>query len=330
MKIVSETEWSSWLSKQTKKHILQNTAWGQLKNNFNWKPIRCINETQTAGAQILFRKLPLGLTFAYIPKGPVGNLDSEFWKSVDFICKRQKAMFLKVEPDLYNEDDKSPFSDDFRFVPGLSIQPRRTIVVSLQGPVNEWLGRMKQKTRYNIRLAEKKGIEIRKTADIDTFYEILLSTGNRDNFGIHSKEYYRKVFDCFQPGGNIALFLAYYKEQPLAGVIVFSSGKRAWYFYGASNEHERNRMPTYLLQFEAMKWASQQGCNEYDLWGIPDFNEDYLEENFSKLSEGLWGVYRFKRGFGGQIKRYMGAFDRVYNPFLYSLYKTYSKMRGSP
>ncbi len=329
MKIVSETEWSNWLLQRKNIHVLQESAWGQLKNNFGWTPIRCINEDQTAGAQILFRKLFFGLTIAYLPKGPVGKADSNFWESVDVICNRKKSIFLKVEPDLYEGEDSSLCIEDVRFKPAPSVQPKRTIVVDLQGTPEEWLDRMKQKTRYNIRLANKKGVDIRQSDDVDTFYEIMISTGNRDNFGIHSKEYYQKACEYFQPEDNIALFLAYYEEQPLAGLMVFSAGERAWYFYGASNDTERNRMPTYLLQFHAMQWAAAKGCKNYDLWGIPDYEEPYLEDNFSGRSEGLWGVYRFKRGFGGKIKRYMSAFDRVYNPILYSLYRVYTKKSGT-
>jgi Uncharacterized protein involved in methicillin resistance len=88
-----------------------------------------------------------------------------------------------------------------------------------------------------------------------------------------------------------------------SSVPVFARGRRAWYVYGASNDQERNRMPTYLLQWEAMRWARARGAEEYDLWGVPDADEETLEAHFTERSDGLWGVYRFKRGFGGQVKR---------------------------
>jgi lipid II:glycine glycyltransferase (peptidoglycan interpeptide bridge formation enzyme) len=102
--------------------------------------------------------------------------------------------------------------------------------------------------------------------------------------------------------------------------MVFSDAKRAWYVYGASNDQERNRMPTYLLQWEAIRWAKARGCEEYDLWGVPDENEETLEANFETRHDGLWGVYRFKRGFGGQLKRAAQALDKVYMPLFYKLY----------
>ncbi|HRQ32721.1 MAG TPA: peptidoglycan bridge formation glycyltransferase FemA/FemB family protein, partial [Anaerolineales bacterium] len=103
-------------------------------------------------------------------------------------------------------------------------------------------------------------------------------------------------------------------------LFVARNGNRAYYLYGASTDEERNRMPTYLLQWEAMKWAKARGCEEYDLWGVPDEDEATLEANFESRHDGLWGVYRFKRGFGGELKRAAQAMDRVYNPILYWAY----------
>ena len=111
--------------------------------------------------------------------------------------------------------------------------------------------------------------------------------------------------------------------------MVFTAGERAWYLYGASNNQERNRMPTYLLQWEAMLWAKQRGCLEYDLWGIPDYEEQVLEDQFEKRHDGLWGVYRFKRGFGGSIARSADAWDRVYSPLFYTLYRWWINRQGT-
>jgi peptidoglycan pentaglycine glycine transferase (the first glycine) len=111
-------------------------------------------------------------------------------------------------------------------------------------------------------------------------------------------------------------------------LMVFAQGKRAWYLYGASRSAHREKMPTYMLQWEAIRWAKSKGCQVYDLWGIPDADEETLEAQFSKRSDGLWGVYRFKRGFGGRVTRTMGAWDRVYNPVLYRLYNLVIRLRG--
>jgi lipid II:glycine glycyltransferase (peptidoglycan interpeptide bridge formation enzyme) len=116
------------------------------------------------------------------------------------------------------------------------------------------------------------------------------------------------------------LLVAEYEGKPLAALFVARNGNRAYYLYGASTDTERNRMPTYLLQWEAMKWAKVRGCEEYDLWGVPDEDESTLETHFETRHDGLWGVYRFKRGFGGEVKRAVQAMDRVYNPLLYWAY----------
>jgi len=109
-----------------------------------------------------------------------------------------------------------------------------------------------------------------------------------------------------------------------AGLMVFAHGRRAWYFYGASASDHRDRMPTYILQWEAMRWARAHGCTEYDLWGVPDADEDTLENEFSERSDGLWGVYRFKRGFGGRLCRSAGPWDRIYQPVLYKFYERWA------
>ncbi|MHB8134284.1 MAG: lipid II:glycine glycyltransferase FemX [Anaerolineaceae bacterium] len=327
MHIVKKSEWDNWLSHQKNYHILQTSQWGSVKENFGWQSFRIINAE--VGAQILFRKLPLGLKIAYIPKGPIGHPTMSFWAQVDELCRAQKAVFLKIEPDLWESEKFNILEEDpHRFLPSATIQPRQTIVVNLAGDEDVWLNRMKQKTRYNTKLAEKKEVCIQESGDIETFFRIMVSTGNRDNFGIHSKEYYTEVYNQFKATGKILLLLAYYQDQPLAGLIAFHQGNRAWYFYGASNEIERNRMPTYLLQLGAMRWAVLNGCTQYDLWGIPDENEEILEKEFLKRTDGLWGVYRFKRGFGGEIKRYHTAYDRVYNKAIYKLYQLYSSRRA--
>jgi lipid II:glycine glycyltransferase (peptidoglycan interpeptide bridge formation enzyme) len=179
---------------------------------------------------------------------------------------------------------------------------------------------MKQKTRYNIRLARRKGIVIRQTSDIESFHQLIQITGERETFGVHSQAYYQQAFDLFEPKGHCALLMAEFEEKPLAGLMVFAQGERAWYFYGASSNEQRHLMPTYLLQWKAIQWAKEQGCTTYDLWGVPDEDQETLEANFLDRNDGLWGVYRFKRGFGGELRRAAPAWDRVYNPLIYRLY----------
>ena len=316
---VSLSDWKNFLADFPNAHLLQMGEWGELKSAFGWKPVRLISD-DGAGSQILFRRLPLGLTLAYMPKPVFSNklLGDEFWREVDSICKKYRAVFLKVEPDFFG-GDAGKFPSAFK-ISQHNIQPPRTIIVDIRGAEEEILARMKQKCRYNIRLAEKKGVTVRAWDDLDGFYQMMQVTGGRDGFGVHALEYYRRAYELFHPIGVCELLVAEFEGKPLAALTIFAHGKRAWYVYGASNDRERNRMPTYLLQWEAMRWARAKGVEEYDLWGVPDENEEKLEAEFETRHDGLWGVYRFKRGFGGELKRASQAMDRVYAPLLYKLY----------
>lgn len=323
---INSTEWDNFLSTYPDTHILQTQAWGELKSSYGWRVAYfCKNNT---GAQVLFKNLPFGFNIAYIPKGPIGPDWKALWQELDINCKKNKTIFLKVEPDLWDTESSSiePNMDDFK--PNASaIQPRRTITIDLINDEQSILSSMKQKTRYNIRLAEKKGVKVYASDDIDTFHKLMLDTSARDKFGVHSKSYYQKIFDSLYDKGECVLLFAEHNNEPLAAIMVVAHGKRAWYFYGASSDSGRNLMPTYLLQWEAIKWAISKGCLEYDLWGIPDEDLDALERDFLKRSDGLWGVYRFKRGFGGTLRRSAGAWDKIYKPLLYNLYILYNNLR---
>lgn len=331
MNLLTAKEWEQFISSFPNTHILQTPAWGALKADFNWLP-KFIRHGQL-GAMVLFRRLPLGFSIAYIPRGPVGEGDwAPFWSEVEELCKQERAIFLRVEPDIWQ-----PVQEDFienhlpQFIETKqTIQPPRTVLIDLEPSEEDILMEMKSKTRYNIRLATRKEIVVKPSTDVKAFHRMMLTTGERDEFGIHSQQYYQQVYDRFAQQDACVILIAEYNHQPLAGLMAFAYGKTAWYFYGASTDQERNRMPTYLLQWEAIRWAKSKGCKTYDMWGIPDHPESVLEETFLERSDGLWGVYRFKRGFGGDIRRTIGAWDRVFHPHLYKMYQAYSERKKSP
>ncbi len=333
MPLVTHQHWNEFISDCRQAHILQSPAWGELKSQFGWECCRVIRGK--LGAQVLFQKIPLGYQVAYIPRGPIspsGEIFShpdwtDFQNDLDTLCRQRKAVFLKIEPDFWRKDASIGCSppEGYKISPH-SIQPPRTILINLIGTDDEILSRMKSKTRYNIRLAEKKGITVRELDDVEPFYELLESTSDRSDFGIHTKEYYRRAFDLFHKSEECQLFLAEYQGLPLASIMVFIKGKRSWYFYGASSNQHRERMPTYLVQWYAMLWSKERGCQNYDLWGVPDEEFNELEKEFTVRSDGLWGVYRFKRGFGGELKRVCGPWDRIYHPALYNLYTLRAKI----
>ena len=313
MPIISLTDWNQFLAQHPNTHLLQTGEWGELKSAFGWKPVRIVSGD--SGVQILIRKLPLGFTVGYIPKA---NFDQSLLPEIDSACKQNRAIFLKLEPDSW--DNQFIIQHLSFIISKHNIQPPRTIIIDIRGSEEDVLARMKPKTRYNTRLAEKKGVTVRAWDDIDSFHNMMLVTGGRDGFGIHSLEYYKRAYELLHPKGLGEILVAEYEGKPLAALFVARNGHRAYYLYGASTDEERNRMPTYLLQWEAMKWAKARGCEEYDLWGVPDEDEATLEANFESRHDGLWGVYRFKRGFGGELKRAAQAMDRVYNPLLYWAY----------
>lgn len=315
------TVWDRFVASDPAGHLLQTWAWGELKGRFGWRPVRTAVERDgalVAGAQVLFRRLgPLSL--AYVPKGPI-LLDQDptsaeaLWAGIRRLARPLRAVALKVEPDWRDEEAEC---HAWLRAQGLTpsertIQPRHTIIVDLAGSEEDILARMKPKWRYNTRLAERKGVEVSEGGldDVARFHALMRVTGERDAFGVHSADYYRTALSLFAPLGRARLLLASFEGELLAGLLAMQFNGRAYYLYGASGNEQRNLMPNHLLQWRAMQWARAQGCREYDLWGIPDVDED-------PETAPLAGVYRFKAGFGGIEVRYVGAYDRAYCPLLY-------------
>ena len=318
---INPSNWNAFLTKHSTVHLLQSGEWGELKSDFGWEAVHVV-EGET-GAQILFRNLPLGFTFAYLPKGPVTATAPapDFWSAVDKACRARHAVFLKVEPYGWEGEGQPSIFNGQAFVSSPQhIQPHSTLVIDLHGSEDDVFNRMKPKTRYNIRLAGRKEVVVHPSDDLENFYRVMTATGQREEFHVHSQKYYRRAYELFYPLGMCELFAADFQGRTLANLMVFAHGKQAYYLYGASSDEERNRKATYPLQWEAIHWAHARGCEEYDMWGIPDGATDVEEDDAEAREDGLWGVYRFKRGFGGSIKRAITTLDRVYNPMLYKLY----------
>jgi peptidoglycan pentaglycine glycine transferase (the first glycine) len=333
----ADAEWDAFVRQHPQGSVLQTTAWGQLKSEFGWSPHRVWLRREgelVAGAQLLVKSAALGIIrVAYLPHGPLVNWQDDeqvevLLNQIDLAAYEHRAGLLKMEPLLWREDMPpamwASLCEKHGCLPDRdTIQPPRTLLVDLRPSPDDILAAMKQKTRYNIRLAEKKGVTVRQGGadDLPIFTRLMQITGQRDQFGIHEPRYYRAAFNLFAPKNEVALFIAEYEGKPLAGLMAFAVGKTAAYLYGASSNEERQRMPTYAIQWAAIQWAKAQGCHWYDLWGVPDAPEAELEANFNDRSDGLWGVYRFKRGFGGQLRRTVGAADRPYNNLVYRLYQ---------
>lgn len=334
--LLPASRWDAFVAEHPAGHLLQASPWGELKSLFGWRAQRVAladsADRLVAGAQILFRPVPGGKTLAYTPKGPLVNWhdDALAQATLDALHTRTRAagaFALTVEPEALDEPELSARLRALGFRPApRDVQPRSTIWLDLAGSPDEWLTRMKQKTRYNVRLAARKGVTVRNAteADLPTFFRLMAQTGTRDGFAVHSADYYAAGYRFLVGSGLARLLLATYEGDILAGILVAAFGPSAWYLWGASSDAGRERMPNHLLQWEAMQWAAARGSRAYDLWGIPDEvgrAPEEFTETVSDRAGGLWGVYRFKQGFGGRVVRYVGAWDYVYSPLWYNAYR---------
>lgn len=329
--------WDAFVREHPRGHLLQLSAWGALKADFGWTPVRVglVDEggTLRAGAQILLRRLPFRLgTLAYVPYGPlldwadIPQRDAAL-AAIDSAARRHRAAFLKIEP---GHGIEVQHLQNAGFRPSAqTIQPPATIIIDIDDE-ETMLKRMNQGTRRNIRKSEKFEVRIREgtRADVDSFNAMLDETGQRQAFGVHVPQYYERAYDLFVPAGDAALLMGSYNGLDLAGMFVFKLGAGAWYLYGASRQEEKQRMASFGVQWAGIEWAKEQGCTSYDLYGIPDADETTLEESFQQRDDGLWGVYRFKRGWGGRVVRSVGAWDRVYSRPIFWLYQRALALRG--
>ncbi|MDQ7028682.1 MAG: peptidoglycan bridge formation glycyltransferase FemA/FemB family protein [Ardenticatenia bacterium] len=329
-----EQVWDEFVAAHPYGNLLQGAAWAAFKARWGWSAHRLLvrrGAHPVAGVQVFLRALPLGHTVAYVPRGPVAAPHDEdalslLWPALHRWARSRRAVWLTVEPNWpLPPEAVAPRLRAAGFRPAIRhVQPRATLLVDLRPSPEEILARMKQKWRYNIRLSHRKGVRVRlgQQEDFGAFYALMQETGHRDGFPVRPHAYYRDAWQAFQPAHS-ALLLAEHGDDLLAALLIFRHGQRAYYLYGASTRRERHRMPNHALQWAAMQWAKEQGCQVYDLWGIPP----EAATGHGDGHGGLWGVYRFKRGFGGCPVVYPGAFDAVYIPPLYTLYRLLQRRR---
>ncbi len=343
--VTSAVEWDAALLALPAPHILQSWAWGETKLQTGWHARRLLWRSDgqpiaappVAAAALLFRRLvgrlPARLSPAvgYVPKGPL--LDWSDLGLADVVLARIEAetraagvFFIKIDPDVRDDTPEGATVKALLTRRGWrpsaeQIQFRNTMMSDLAGDAasgvaldeDALLAAMKPKWRYNIRLAERRGVAVRagSAADLPAFYAMYVETGRRDGFLVRPFAYYRAIWERFMAAGLAHLLLAEVEGAPVAGLILFRYGPTAWYFYGASTAQGRDLMPNHALQWAALKWAKAAGCTRYDWWGAPDV----LDER-----DPMWGVYRFKQGFGGEFVPHIGAWDYVANRPLYWAY----------
>lgn len=306
-----------------KSHILQSYEWGEVKRYTGWEPIRLVLEDEgeiVAAMTVLKRRIPvLGRAIFYAPRGPIADLSDrrvmgELITGVRRLARQHSAIFLKIDPDVEVGDAAAVatlrelgFRSNERGANFEGVQPKFVMRLALDKSLDDLLADMHHKWRYNIRLAERKGVTVRvgTKADLRPWYRVLLETAVRDRFLVRSYEYFERIWEQLVERGYARLFLAEYDGQLIAGTLAFLFGDKCWYIYGASSNAHRNVMPNYLLQWEMIKWAKASGCSLYDFRGVSgDLNPD----------NPLYGLYRFKQGFGARLVEFIGEYDLVFDP----------------
>lgn len=304
------------LQSNNKSHYLQTTEWAQVKNNWKNEMLIVKNNEKIIGVMsVLLKKLPLLNSYMmYAPRGFVCNPDDKealekLTKEVKKIAKKYNAFVFKMDPDI--PDDNDAFQDMMKSLGykykanGKTIQPQFVYRLNIKDKTEEELLKLfKAKTRYNINLAIRKSVKIREgqRRDIPVFYDILKYTAKRDNFCVRDMEYYEKIFD-YMGAEHAKIFIAECENVPVAVAMSIFYGNKVWYLYGGSLDKYRNYMPTYLLQWEMIKWAINTKCDVYDFGGV----SGYKSEN-----DPMYGVYRFKKGFNGEIIKFT---DELYIDF---------------
>jgi peptidoglycan pentaglycine glycine transferase (the first glycine) len=320
--------WDNFVASSACCNITQSYEWGELAPHLGASEALRVGVVDEHGMLcaamlVLVSHAPvINRTYFYAPRGPVIDDPNSPAMAImlNFVkaeARKRSAFMLKVEP--------SVLADDTRWLTALQHQGfranpyathiRHEWVLDIRPDEKTLLAGMKEKWRYNIRLAGRKGIVVRRgagQADLDAFYQIYETTSERDQFFIHNKSHYEDVMRLFGEDDHAALFLAEYEGQVVAGTIVLYLGCWSWYMYGASSNEHRERMPNHLLQWTGMQWAKTKGCWYYNFRGIPDILEEGQE---------LWGVYQFKRGFGGYPLRSLETHDLIYQPLVYEAYR---------
>jgi lipid II:glycine glycyltransferase (peptidoglycan interpeptide bridge formation enzyme) len=345
----SPATWQAALARLPNAHALQSWAWGQFKARWGWEALPLTmsvggNSWETiAAAMVLKRRVPrLPYCVLYVPKGPVLDYhDKEVRRQVlarlEQLAKRERAIFIKIDPEVVRswglEDERvSPLGTavtrDLRergWRPSEEqIQFRNTVELPLEATEEQLLAAMKQKTRYNIRLAERKGVAVRPGSmdDFPTIVEMYQETAARDGFTVRPAEYYLDGWSALYKAGMAQPLVAEVEGRPVAAVILVRFGERVIYMYGASRSEARDRMPNHLLQWEAIRWAREQGAKVYDFWGAPDEFEE---------TDRMWGVWRFKAGFNGEVVRFIGALlYRLYTQAIPRYLEMLRARRGQP
>ncbi|HLZ62869.1 MAG TPA: peptidoglycan bridge formation glycyltransferase FemA/FemB family protein [Ktedonosporobacter sp.] len=339
--MTDQEQWNNFLIAQPRGHLLQSYEWGELNEYLGGRIYRlgALEDGRLAGVVLLtVAPVPLparvpGLRFNWLygGRGPtVERPDSPaltaLVEQAHRIARDEQSVVLRVEPNIADDD---PEMDrwlaayhrlGFRSNP-ISIHGRRSWVLDIRPDASKLLADFKMTWRQNVRAAERKGVVIREAssdADIDTYYDLLTLTSERDAFFIHGKDYHKEILRHFASRGDAVLYLAEHEGEAIAAKMLIRFGDWCWDMFGASSNQKRNLKPTYLLQYRCIQWAQAQGCSYFDFRTIPEVLEP---------GEEMWGVYEYKKGFGGFSRMNMPTQDYVYRPLIYGAWRKMVEFR---
>ena len=318
-------EYEAFVQSHPKGNFAQSSLWAKQKPMWQWDAIAVRGEDGAirGSLAVMTRKVPgIGRTLMYGCRGPVCDLDdretfSQLLDGAKVLAKKYKSYVIKIDPDVPSSN--TAFSSmlqsfGFRAKEGgknfEAIQPRYVFRLNVEGKTEEeLLANFHQKWRYNIRLAERKGVTVRICGKemVPAFSDLMLTTGVRDGFVTRKPEYFAAMLDNL--GEHARLYMAFDpNDTPIAGTLAIHYGDKVWYLYGASSNEHRNLMPNYLLQWRMIQWAVETNCRIYDFRGV---SGDVSEDN------PLYGLFRFKQGFGGDFTEFVGEMDLVLSPVIY-------------
>jgi len=303
IEIQDKNKLNDFLNAQSGAKFLQSWQWGEFQEKSGQKIFRLgveENGELIAVATLIKNSLPFGKSYFYCPVGPVANdkLFDFLFSEINKIAKREKVVFLRFEPE------KIINKSEFKIKRTIDIQPSKTVIINLEKTEEEILKAMHQKTRYNIRLAEKKSVKINelKAGEFDNFWKLMTETVNRDGFRLHNKEHYKKLSEV----DGIKIFFGEHDGVKICAGIFSFFGDTVTYLHGASSNEHREVMAPYLLHWEMVKYSKNNGFKKYDFYGI---------------DEKKWpGVTRFKTGFTKEEIKYSGTFDLIFDKFFYFIY----------
>jgi len=339
--ITDREQWNGFLTSQPRGHLLQSYEWGELNRYLGGRIYRlgALDNGRMVGALMLsVAQVPLpvtlpGLRFQWLygSRGPTAERPDApalpaLLEQAHAIARDEHAVVLRLEPNIANDD---PAMDDWLTayralgfqINHTAVHGRRSWVLDIRPSDEELLANFKMTWRQNVRSAERKGVKIREAeneADFDAYYELLKITSERDAFFIHQKGYHQEIMRYFASKGDAVLYLAEHEGETIAAKMLIRFGDWCWDMFGASSNNKRNLKPTYLLQYRCIQLAKACGCSYFDFRTIPEILEP---------GEEMWGVYEYKKGFGGFSRLNIPTQDYVYRPLVYNAWRNFVEMR---